>query len=130
MSIEPRRAAQIRPGVIVAGAVLLAVAAGMLFDGGEALDINPKRLIGPFVMIAIGTIVVLGSKGCTGHEDETTRERLRQSDQGRWIGGMWLIGTGCWLLISHTHVFGLTFRTSWPLLLILVGTLTAIRGWR
>lgn len=130
MTVQHRRAAQIRPGVIVAGAVLLAVAFSMLLDDLEALDINPGRLIGPFVMIAIGTIVVLGSKGCTGHEDETTRERLRQSDQGRWIAGMWLIGVGCWLVVSHTHLFGLTFPTSWPLLLILVGTLTAIRGWR
>lgn len=36
-------------------------------------------------------------------------------------GGVWLIAIGCWLELSHLRVFGLTFGSSWPLLLIVLG---------
>lgn len=41
-----------------------------------------------------------------------------------------LSGLGCWMLASQTHLFGLTFRRSWPLLLIFVGLPVAMRGMR
>ena len=35
--------------------------------------------------------------------------------------GLWLIALGAWLQISHLGLFGLSYRTSWPLLLIALG---------
>jgi hypothetical protein len=34
------------------------------------------------------------------------------------------------MLASQTHLFGLTFGTSWPLLVILTGIMIVIRGIR
>jgi hypothetical protein len=35
--------------------------------------------------------------------------------------GLWLIAVGVWLQISHLGLFGLSYGTSWPLLLIALG---------
>jgi hypothetical protein len=36
-------------------------------------------------------------------------------------GGLWLIAIGTWLQLASLRVFGLTFNSSWPLLLIFLG---------
>ena len=43
---------------------------------------------------------------------------------------MYLIGLGVWLLVSQNHFLGLTFATSWPLLIMLSGFMIVIRGMR
>ena len=120
------------PPAVIAGGVLLALGAAMLLTPAEALRLEFGRLIGPFVMIAIGTTILLG--GRDGAEkrptDDATGLRRRASRRERSTGGLWMIGIGCWLLVSQTHLFGLGFRTSWPLLLIGMGLLLMIRGWR
>ena len=35
--------------------------------------------------------------------------------------GLWLVTAGAWMQIAQLRLFGLTFRTSWPLLLIALG---------
>lgn len=42
--------------------------------------------------------------------------------------GLWLVAVGCWLLTAHLHLFGLTYRSSWPLLLIVLGTGLVLRA--
>ncbi len=42
--------------------------------------------------------------------------------------GLWLIGVGAWLQIARLHLYGLTFRNSWPLLLIIVGAGIALKA--
>ena len=131
MNAEQRSVSQVRTGTVVAGAVLLAVGFAMLLDTTGVLDINAGRLIGPFVLIAIGASMLLGGRSCRGYaEDEAVPARIRHARRQSWFGGVWLIGLGCWLLMSQTNMFGLTFGTSWPLLLILMGALITIRGWR
>jgi len=46
---------------------------------------------------------------------------------GRMWGGLWLIAIGAWLQLVHLGLFGLTFGTSWPLLLIAVGAGMIVR---
>jgi hypothetical protein len=41
----------------------------------------------------------------------------------RPFGGLWLLLIGSWLIASQARLFGLTFHTSWPLLIIAVGVL-------
>ena len=112
-----------RPGPIVGGVLLLVLGGGMLLDTTGIADIRMGRLIAPLVMISIGVSSLLseGSKPC-GAAD---RRRGRNS-----FGGLWLIGVGAWMLASQTHLFGLTFATSWPLLVILTGIMIVIRGIR
>jgi phosphoglycerol transferase MdoB-like AlkP superfamily enzyme len=47
--------------------------------------------------------------------------------QGQIWSGLWLITIGAWLLISHLHLFGLTYGSSWPLLLIALGAGMVVR---
>ena len=42
--------------------------------------------------------------------------------------GLWLIAVGAWLQVAHLHLFGLTFRTSWPIMLILLGAGITLRA--
>ena len=42
--------------------------------------------------------------------------------------GIWLITIGVWLQLVQLHQFGLTYSNSWPLLLILVGAMIALRA--
>ncbi|HET7698777.1 MAG TPA: hypothetical protein VFK57_23875 [Vicinamibacterales bacterium] len=121
---------RVQTGAITAGAVVLAVGFAMLLDTTGAVDVKAGRLIGPFVLIAIGASIVLGSYSRVGHGDGPVPGKIREARAQGWFGGVWLVGLGCWILISQANVFGLTFATSWPLLLILVGALIAIRGWR
>lgn len=111
----------VRSGPIVAGALLFVVGGGMLLDTTGLADIRMGRLIAPLVLISIGVTSLLseGDKGaaCGG--------RRRDS-----LGGLWMIGLGAWLMASQTHLFGLTFGTSWPLLVILAGIMIVIRGIR
>lgn len=130
MTLNQGRAPHVRTGTVIAGSVLLAVGIGMLLDTTGLIDVNAGRLIGPFVLIAIGTSMLPGGRSCRGEETEVVPDRLRQRRRQGWLGGVWLIGLGCWLLVSQTHLFGLDFGNSWPLLLMLMGAIVTIRGWR
>ena len=110
-----------RPGPIVAGTLLLVVGAGMLLDTTGLADIRMGRLIAPLVLISIGVTSLLSG----GHKGSACGGRRRDS-----LGGLWTIGFGAWLLVSQTQLFGLTFATSWPLLVILTGIMIVIRGIR
>jgi hypothetical protein len=132
MNLERDTARSMSPAAVGAGAILLVLGLAMLLTPAENLRLDTGRLIGPFMMIAIGTTMLLGGRGCAAHRpaDEATGPRRRGARRERSTGGLWLIGIGCWLLVSQTGLFGLGFSTSWPLLLIAMGLLLAIRGWR
>ena len=42
-------------------------------------------------------------------------------------GGLWMMAVGGWLQIAHLRLFGLTYRSSWPLLLIVLGAGMVLR---
>jgi hypothetical protein len=124
MEMEQTHERVLRPGPIVAGALLLVVGAGMLLDTTGIADIRMGRLIAPLVLISIGVSSLLSCNVATGEHE---RRRGRRKDP---FGGLWLVGVGAWMLASQTHLFGLTFGTSWPLLVILTGIMIVIRGIR
>lgn len=130
MTADQGQPPNVRPGAVAAGAVLLAVGGAMLLDTMGFVSINPGRLIGPFVLIALGTTMLLGARSCAPQAGMVADARTRHGGRQGMFGGIWLIGLGCWLLISQTGMFGLDFGTSWPLLLILMGALMVLRGWR
>ena len=121
MEMEQTHERVLRPGPIVAGALLLVVGAGLLLDTTGLADIRMGRLIAPLVLISIGVTSLLSD----GHNGAGCRRRRRDS-----LSGLWTIGFGVWLMVSQTHLFGLTFNTSWPLLVILTGIMIVIRGIR
>ena len=121
MEMEQTHERVLRPGPLVAGTLLLVVGAGLLLDTTGLADIRMGRLIAPLVLIWIGVTSLLSG----GHKGAAGGGRRRDS-----LGGLWTIGVGAWLMVSQTQLFGLTFATSWPLLVILTGIMIVIRGIR
>lgn len=131
--VEGHRAVgSMRPGAVVAGLILLALGVSMLLDTTGILQVNAGRLVAPFILIAIGAAIVLDKGAFTAgyrSRDAEGRPRMRRR-RGGGIGGLWLIGVGTWMLVSQSHLFGMTFHTSWPLLMVLAGVMMVIRGMR
>jgi len=122
-----------RPGAIAAGLLLVGLGVAMFLDTTGMFRVNAGRLVGPFILIAIGSMIVLDgggfAAGCGRAADEDGRPR-RIRRRGGSLGGLWLIGLGSWMLVSQTHLFGLSYNTSWPLFIIMAGAMILIRGWR
>lgn len=122
----------VRPGAIAAGLLLLGLGAALLLDNVGLTDIRPGRLVAPLILIALGTSIVLDKGGFVagyhGRRHGGARVHLRR--RGGAASGVWLIGVGGWMLLSQAHWFGLTFHTSWPILVILSGVMIVIRGIR
>jgi len=133
--IQPHdhRAPGLRPGAIVAGTIMLVLGGTMLLDTTGIAHVPVGRLIGPFVLIAIGTLMIV-EKGAVvyGYRERTADggPRMRLRRRGGSTGGVWLIGIGAWMLVSQTHLFGLDYHSSWPLLLIISGVMMVLKGWR
>jgi hypothetical protein len=127
MEMEHVQQPTLRPGPIVGGVLLLVVGGGMLLDTTGIADIRMGRLIAPLVLISIGVSSLLSGANATGEDERQGRRRCRRKDS---LGGLWMVGIGVWMLASQTHLFGLTFGTSWPLLVILTGIMIVIRGIR
>ena len=127
MEMEQAQPPAMRFGPIVGGVLLLVLGGGMLLDTTGIADIRMGRLIAPLVLISIGVTSLLNGGIATDEEERQGRRRCRRNDP---LGGLWLVGIGAWLMASQTHLFGLTFGTSWPLLVILTGVMIVIRGIR
>jgi hypothetical protein len=123
----------VRFGTIAAGGILLATGAAMLLDRSGMLRLHASRLVAPLVLIALGTAIVFDKGGVVASRRASNGgERLRvcHRRRGGYIPGVWLIGVGTWMLVSQTHLFGLTSHTSWPLLIVFAGVMLVIRGTR
>jgi len=120
-----------RPAAVVSGIVLLGIGVAMFLDTTAAIHIHFGRLIGPFVLITLGASMMLGSGFvCNTHRPRNGESRGRHRRGGGATSGIWLMGVGVWLLLSQTGAFGLAFHNSWPLLIILGGVITVIRGFK
>jgi hypothetical protein len=124
-------------GAVAGGLIVLTVGVAMLLDSTGAFDIRIGRLVGPLIMIVIGATMLLNGRGMgsacgvpatDGRPDRAGRRARRRRHSG--LGGIWLIGIGSWMLVSQTHLFGLNFGNSWPLIVILAGLMIVIRGMR
>lgn len=131
MDTQPQEKVGVKPGPIVAGAMLLAVGTAMFLDNTGVVNIHLGRMIGPLVMIAIGASMVSERSvfiaDCAGL-DPAREARRRHRRRGGVSSGIWLIGVGCWLIVAQNHLFGLNFHNSWPLFIVLSGIIIVIRG--
>jgi hypothetical protein len=137
MEMEQQPPRRVRSGAVAGGLIVLGVGAAMLLDSTGTFDIRMGRLIGPLVMITIGATMLLNTGGmgskCRADGAEARPGRAGRRDTQRrhsGLGGIWLIGIGSWMLVSQTHLFGLNFGNSWPLIVILAGVMIVIRGMR
>ena len=126
MNLDQPDARSIRPGSIAGGLMVLALGIAMLLDRTGAADIRAGHLIAPLLLVAIGTAIVFDRAAMVcGRRDPVTRRARRRGDS---LSGLWLIGIGAWMLVSELHLFGLTYGTSWPLVIVLSGIMMVLRG--
>ncbi len=96
-------------GALLNGMILIAIGTLFLLDRLHIEDFGDLiRMYWPSVIILFGISHVFR------HESI-------------W-SGVWLISTGVWLQIAHLHLFGMTYRNSWPLLLIAIGAGITLRA--
>ena len=134
MEMEQLPSRQFQFGAVAGGLIVLVVGAAMLLDSTGTFDIRMGRLIGPLVMIVIGATSLLNDGRICSTSDRSVGDapsgRAGRRGRPRAFGGIWLIGIGSWMLVSQTHLFGLNFGNSWPLVVILAGVMIVIRGTR
>lgn len=92
------------PGALLTGLVL--IGAGVAFLTGQFGEI--MRDWWPMIIVLVGVSQMFRRRSI-------------------WHG-LWLIAVGCWLQAIRLHLFGLTFRNAWPLLLIVIGAGIALRA--
>lgn len=100
-------------GKVAAGVIVITMGVLMFLDQTEALAGYSWRLLPGLVLIAIG-LVNFGESRCGAKRFNPFRD-------------LWLIFNGCWLIVNAVHLFGLTYRTSWPLLIVGAGVLLVMR---
>lgn len=100
---------KIDTGSLITGSILIGVGTLFLLDQFDVAEFGDVvRRYWPMIFVLIGLPKLF------------RREKL-------W-SGLWLITLGVWLQIARLQLFGLTFRTSWPLLLIALGAGITLRA--
>lgn len=96
----------------------------------RAKRIDGSTLTSGLVLIGIGVLFLLSRLGIADFGEVIRRywpmiiilagvPKLFSRDT-MW-SGLWLIAVGIWLQVAHLRLFGLSYSTSWPLLLIALG---------
>ena len=105
--IQPEQQ-QKNSGRLVAGLIMMSV--GVLLALGLTDLLDPFHMstshFWPMILIAIGV-------GFLASASDTEGRRR----------GLFIMTVGIWMLLTTLHVFGLEWRNSWPVLLLLLGTL-------
>jgi di/tricarboxylate transporter len=100
-------------GRVTGGVILLGVGILMLLDRTRVIAGHASQLIPGFVLILIGAVQMIEPREC--------------GRRGGPFRGLWPILIGVWLLVNAVELWGLTYRTSWPLLIVAMGVLMVAR---
>lgn len=95
---------------IVWGMVLIAIGGLFLLDRLGFLEVRDLWHYWPLILVFIGLTRMIGSP-----------------TPGEFAGGLWMVFIGSWLFAVFDDAFDLTFRNSWPLLLIGGGIVMVIK---
>jgi len=104
----------IHAGRVAAGLVVLALGALMLLDQHDVLGDRTMQFFPGTVLIILGAVRLLSG--------DSARHRGRGGS-----GSFWLMFIGAWMIASASHVMGLTYRDSWPILIVGAGVLIVLR---
>ncbi|RJG11785.1 LiaF transmembrane domain-containing protein [Massilia cavernae] len=91
------------------GLVLIAIGLAFFLDLVDMFDIATMWHYWPLVLVVIGINKMIGYP--------TAKD---------FSSGLWLVFVGLWLFATFEHMFGLTFRNSWPILIIAWGVTLVI----
>jgi hypothetical protein len=108
----------IHPGRVTVGLILLVLGILMLVDRMNYFDVSAMQLFPGMVLIALGLARLAVAQVAP----------VTKSSRGTVRHGLWLMTVGTWLIVNALHLFGLTYATSWPLLVIAGGVFIVARG--
>lgn len=114
MTTEVERRGRVNGGAVGAGLIVLLLGVLMLLDRGGYTHLHLMRYFPGLACLAIGLGIMVGAVSC--------REPRHA------FSGLWLVFIGSWLIVSEGRFFGLSFNTSWPLLIVAVGILIVLRA--
>ncbi len=120
MSSVPEKPARrgLHPGRVTVGLIMLVLGVLMLVDRMNYFDVSAMQLFPGMVLIALGLArMALAQMAPAPRRCRTTVRH-----------GLWLMTVGAWLIVNALHLFGLTYATSWPLLVIAGGVFIVARG--
>jgi hypothetical protein len=89
---------------LIWGILLIVFGTGLLLDHLDIIEIHSMQQYWPLLLSALGVAELIGA---------TSGRKVRH--------GLWLIFLGGWVYISLQHIWGLSFQTSWPMLLVAWG---------
>jgi uncharacterized membrane protein len=101
-----------RAGRLVLGLFLVLIGALLLADHAGLDVLGSAWSYWPLLLIGMGVAKLLWPGGPEERD-----------------GGFWLLVVGGYAWISTRHLFGLSWGTAWPLVLMAVGLQMALRGW-
>lgn len=92
---------------------------------------HPRAVVGALLVI-VGAVFILMNLGVIEHVAFFrfwplilvvigVNKFLQANDGHRRWEGIWMILLGAWFQLVTLHVYGMTYRNSWPLLLIVFG---------
>lgn len=86
---------------LIWGAILVTVGTVLTLGNFDLVDLRQIWRFWPLILIAVGIGKLFDPKELSS--------------------GFTSIGFGCWFLIGNFRLFGLTYRESWPIILIFAG---------
>ena len=94
---------------IMWGLVLIALGVIFLLDRMDIVEAETLWHYWPLLMVVAGINQTIGYPSAR-----------------QFRNGLWTIFTGLWLFAVFENLFGLTFRNSWPLFLLMAGVLMVL----
>ncbi|MES2901685.1 MAG: DUF5668 domain-containing protein [Pseudomonadota bacterium] len=92
------------------GLILIAVGVSMFLQKMDLIDFYSLWHYWPLFIVAAGAI-----------------KMITYSRASEFTSGLWTVLVGLWLHAVFEHLFGLTFRNSWPLVIIACGAVMIIK---
>jgi hypothetical protein len=106
-------------GRVTFGLIILTLGLLMLVNRAGDFGVDAMLLFPGVVLIAMGLVRM----ALAAQEPEAHR------GPNPIVHGLWLMTVGTWLILNLLHLFGMTFGTSWPLLMIAGGAFIVARAW-
>ena len=98
-------------GRIIGGGTLIVLGTMLFLERYGIVEIGQYWRFWPLLLVFFGLFQVVAPRS--------------PRDRG---SGVWLLLIGVWLQINLVNLFGLSFHTSWPLLLIFIGVGVLLGG--
>lgn len=103
---------RVQGGPLIAGLILIGLGTCFLLYELGMIDFAFPWRWWPLILVAIGA-----GKAVTANDGDEVR------------GGVWMILVGTWLLTNFQNWFGLSWQTSWPLMIVAAGLMIAWNAW-